>query len=153
MKKQQQQQKQQQITTITTENTHSFIRFLSLSLICVHSLLILCEHKYFVCARSCVRSSIRIFQSTPNNKSTFQPFFSRSFFRFCIYFCASIGTSTFTHTQTHTLSHPPHTKKQQQQHSHNNFRNDSEQYRDYETVFIIPGPSQMKNRKTLIRFK
>ena len=32
--------------------------------------------------------------------------------------------------------------------SHNNFRNDSE-YRDYETVFIIPGPSQMKNRKNI----
>lgn len=35
--------------------------------------------------------------------------------------------------------------------SHNNFRNDSEQYRDYETVFIIPGPSQMKNRKISIK--
>ncbi|XP_055299209.1 protein turtle isoform X3 [Sitodiplosis mosellana] len=36
--------------------------------------------------------------------------------------------------------------------NHNNFRNDSE-YRDYETVFIIPGPSQLKNHTEGVEYQ
>lgn len=52
------------------------------------------------------------------------------------------------HLRFETALHPPYIIISRRRNSHNNFRNDSEQYRDYETVFIIPGPSQMKNRKT-----
>lgn len=65
--------------------------------------------------------------------------FSRPFFLIFVH--------AFQSQHIHTWKHTYYENSPKLIFSHNNYRNDSEQYRDYETVFIIPGPSQIKNRK------
>lgn len=81
-----------------------------------------------------------------HSRTVYFSFFMRSFI-----FTSLLPFVSFTHFSIceyhrcviYALLHNFHTTTN----SHNNYRIDSEQYRDYETVFVIPGTSHMKNRK------